>query len=49
MGKIGSYMMLKKSGGRFKDYFCCRLPWQWQKRKFVIIKAGILYYGESSK
>jgi len=42
-------VLSKKSGGRFKDYFCCRLPWQWQKRNFVIIKAGIFYYAESTK
>ncbi len=41
--------MLKKSGGRFKDYFCCRLPWQWQKRNFVVIKAGVFYYSGSGK
>jgi hypothetical protein len=36
--------LLKKSGGRYKDYFCCRLPWQWNQRDFVIIKSGVLYY-----
>ena len=49
MGKISSFMIYKKSGGRFKDYFCCRLPWQWQKRCFVITKAGVFYYTDLSK
>lgn len=47
-GKIKSLRLLKKSGGRYKDYFCCRLPWQWQNREFVITDSGVLYCSEGS-
>jgi len=39
----------KKSGGRYKDYLCCRLPWQWKTRDFVITTSGVLYFSEGSK
>lgn len=40
--------MLKKSGGRFKD-FCCRLPWQWNQRNFIVTMAGVMYYAAPNK
>lgn len=40
--------LLKKSGGRYKD-FCCRLPWQWNQREFVIIRSGVLYYSKNKE
>jgi hypothetical protein len=47
--KVKSMRLLKKSGGRYKDYFCCRLPWQWNYRDFVIIKSGVLYYSTTKE
>lgn len=35
--KVGNYCR------RYKDYFCCRLPWQWNQRDFVITRSGVLY------
>ena len=40
--------MMKKSGGRFKEY-CCRLPWEWAKKTIIITPAGVMYYNEPSK
>lgn len=41
--------LLKKSGGRYRDYLCCKLPWQWSSRDFVIIKSGVLYYSKDKQ
>ena len=48
MDKLGSFEMVKKSGGRFNDT-CCRLPWQWHKRSFVITPTGVMYYSKNNK
>ena len=48
MDKLGSFEMVKKSGGRYNDT-CCRLPWQWHKRNFVITPTGVMYYSKHNK
>ena len=47
-GKLASFNLLKKSGGRYND-FCCRLPWQWNNRSFIVTSGGVMYYSEPSK
>jgi hypothetical protein len=34
---------------RYKDYLCCRLPWQWNERQFLITELGVLYLSNSKE